>query len=145
MPHWCIAYGCNNSSDKKSTSWHRLPLDDSELLSKWIAKIRRPNTPVNEHSRICGEHFESSCFIKRPGSTRRDLRKGSVPTKFCFVTEKEGRKPPTERKPIADKRASETTVDAAIVVESLSNECQDVTSSLVLLVNTNQRNRRWNS
>lgn len=130
MPHWCIAYGCNNSSDKKSTSWHRLPLDDKELLSKWIAKIRRTNTPVNEHSRLCGEHFESSCFIKRPGSTRTDLRKGSVPTKFCFVTEKEGRKPPTEQKPIAEKCASEKTVDAAIVVESLSNECENDTSSL---------------
>ena len=25
------------------------------------------------------------------------IRKGSVPTKFCFVMEKEGRKPPTEQ------------------------------------------------
>ena len=53
-----------------------------------------------------------------------------MPTKFCFVTEKEGRKPPTERKPIAEKRASEKTVDAVIIVESVSNECEDDTSSL---------------
>ena len=91
MPHWCIAYGCNNSSDKKSTSWHRLPLDDREFLLKWIAKIGRTNTLVNEHSRLCTEHFKSSCFIKRTGSTRRDIMKGSIPTEFCFVTEK-GRK-----------------------------------------------------
>lgn len=82
---------------------------------------------MNEHTRLCDEHFELSCFIKRPGSTWRDIRKGSVPTKFCFVTEKEGRKLPTEQKPIAGKRASEKTVDVVIVAESVSNECQDVT------------------
>ena len=51
--------------------------------------------PEDEHLRLCGEHFESSCFIKRSGSTRRDIRKGSIPPKFCFITEKEERKPPT--------------------------------------------------
>ena len=109
---------------------HHLPLDDRTLLSKWIVKIRSMNTPVNEHSRPCREQSESSCFIKCPGSTQRDIKKGSVPTKFCFVTEKEGRKPPTERKLIAEKHTSEETVNIAIVVESVSNECQDVTSSL---------------
>ena len=53
-----------------------------------------------------------------------------MPTKFCFATEKEGRKPPTDRKPIAEKRASKKTVDAAIVVGSVSNECEYDTSSL---------------
>ena len=53
MPQWCIAYRCTNPSDMEiKTSWHRLPLENKELLSKWLAKIRRTNTPVNEHSRL---------------------------------------------------------------------------------------------
>ena len=44
---------------------------------------------------------------------------------FCHGKRKE-----ESRQLIAEKRASEETVDAAIVVESVSNECQDVTSSL---------------
>ncbi|XP_078367675.1 uncharacterized protein LOC144651608 [Oculina patagonica] len=101
MPHWCIAYGCTNSSDMEDKkSWHRLSLENKELLSKWIAKIRRTNTPVNEHSRICGDHFEAECFTKKPGSSRVNLKTGSIPTKFCFVQEKEPRKPPKDRKPV---------------------------------------------
>ena len=111
-------------------SCHHLPLDDRTLLSKWFVKIRSMNTPVNEHSRPCCEQSESSCFFKCPGSTQMDIKKGSVSTKFCFVTEKGGRKPPTEQKLIAERCASEETVNVAIVVESVSNECQDVTSSL---------------
>jgi len=49
MSQWCIGYGCTNSSDMEiKKSWHRLPLENKELLSKWVAKIRRTNTPVNE-------------------------------------------------------------------------------------------------
>lgn len=113
MPRWCIAYGCNNSYGKgNTTSWHRLPLDDPELLSKWLAKIRRTNTPVNEHSRICGDHFEASCFVRCPGSSRTNLRTGSVPTKFIFVQETSARKPPAERKPIQGRQSgSKSFVD----------------------------------
>ena len=84
MPQWCIAYGCTNSSDMEiKKSWHRLPLENKELLSKfkWLAKIRRTNTPVNEHSRLCGDYFETDCFKKIPGS----LKPGSIPTKSYFV------------------------------------------------------------
>ena len=81
-------------------SWHRVTLQNKELLSKWLAKIRRTNTPVNEYSRICGDHFEPECFTKKPGSSRVNLKPGSIPTKFCFVQEKEARKPPKDRKPV---------------------------------------------
>ena len=38
-----------------------------ELLSKWRSKKQRTNTPVNEHSRICGDHFKAECFTKKAG------------------------------------------------------------------------------
>lgn len=101
MPHWCFAYGCTNSSNMEvKKSWHRLPLENKELLSKWLAKIRRTNTPVNEHSRICGDNFKAECFTKKLGSSRVNLEAGSIPTKFSFVQEKEPRKPPKDRKPV---------------------------------------------
>lgn len=105
MPQWCIAYSCTNSSDMEiKKSWHRLPLENKELLSKWLAKIRRTNTPVNEHSRLCGDHFEADCFKRIPGSSRVNLKPGSIPTKFCFVQEKTPRKLPAERKSVDRKQ-----------------------------------------
>ena len=113
MPHWCIAYGCNNYSSDMAVkkSWHCLPLENQELLSKWIANIRRTNTPINEHSRLCGDHFEAECFKKVPGSSRIGLKTGSIPTKFCFVKEKHSRKPPKERTPIQRKQKSQARDD----------------------------------
>ena len=105
MPQWCIAYGCTNSSDMEiKKSWHRLPLENKKLLYKWLAKIRRTNTPANEHSRLCGDHFEADCFKKILGSSRVNLKPGSIPTKFCFVQEKTLRKLPAERKSVHRKQ-----------------------------------------
>ena len=105
MPQWCIAYGCTNSSDMKmKKSWYRLPLENKELLSKWLAKIRRTNTPVNEHSRLCGDHFETDRFRKIPGSSCVNLKPEAIPTKFCFVEEKTPRKPPSKRKSVERKQ-----------------------------------------
>jgi len=84
------------------------------LLSKWLARIRRTNTPVNEHSRVCGDHFEAECFTKKPGSSRVNLKPGSIPTKFCFVQEKEARKPPKDRKPVEKQQnISDKVTEAA--------------------------------
>lgn len=122
MPHWCIAYGCTNSSDKSKTSWHRLPLEDKDLLAKWLARIRRTNTPVNEHARICGDHFEASCFVKKLGSTRTNLTKSAVPTKFCFVKEKVSRKPSTERVPFEQKQQGPRNSSSDSVVDEVQGE-----------------------
>ena len=65
--------------------WHRLPLKKKELLSKWLAKIRWTNTPVNEHSRLCGDHFEADCFKKIPGSSRVNLK----PQSFALFKRKQ--------------------------------------------------------
>ena len=82
----------------KSTSWHHQPLDDRELLSKWIVKIQRTNTTVNEHLRLCNEQFKSSCFIKRRGSTRRDtVYKERITTHYVLFCNGKGRKLPTEQ------------------------------------------------
>ena len=80
------------------------PLENKELLSKWLAKIRRTNAPNNEHSRLCGNHFEANCFKKIPGSSCVNLKPRSVPTRFCFVQEKTLRELPAGWKSVERKQ-----------------------------------------
>lgn len=58
MPHYCIVPLCKNISGTPGISFHQLPLKDPELLKKWLIKIRRENTPITEHSRVCSAHFD---------------------------------------------------------------------------------------
>ena len=86
MPHHCIVPLCNNHSGTPGISFHRLPLKDPDLLKQWLIKIRRENTPINEYSRVCSEHFEGG---KRKG--RKD-----IPSVFAW-TKSGGRPPPKNR------------------------------------------------
>ena len=52
-------------------------------------------TPVSRG--FFGDRFETSCLIKCSGSSRKNLRSGSVLIKFYFVQEKPARKPPAVR------------------------------------------------
>ena len=105
MPQWFIAYSCTNSLDMKmKKSLYRLPLENKELLSKWLAKLRRTNTPVKEHSRLCGDHFETDRFRKIPGSSCVNLKPEPISTKFCLVEEKTPKKSPAKRKSVERKQ-----------------------------------------
>ena len=68
-------------------SFHRLPLHNENLLTKWLVNIRRVNTPVNEYSRVCSVHFEGG---KKKG-------KDDVPTIFAWSNTITPRPPPKER------------------------------------------------
>ena len=58
MPHHCIVPLCTNHSGMPGLSFHRLPLHNAALLKQWLIKIRRENTPVSKHSRVCSAHFK---------------------------------------------------------------------------------------
>jgi len=76
--------------------------------------MRGTNTPVNEHLRICRDHFKAKCFTKKPGSSSASVKPGSSPTKFCFVQEKEPKKPPKNRKPVEkQQKISDVFTEAA--------------------------------
>ena len=61
MVHFCAVPGCSNRSDREThLSFHRLPLKNKKLLKQWIHKIGRAHLPINESTRICGEHFVNS-------------------------------------------------------------------------------------
>lgn len=88
----CVAVGCSNRSPRDSNrgiSFHRLPLKDKGLLSKWLAQIKRENLPQMKHCHVCSEHFEPTCFeseyrldILPNNLSRRRLKEDAVPTLF---------------------------------------------------------------
>ena len=84
MPHHCIVPGCTNNSSMSGLSFHRLPLHNENLLKKWLVNIKRVNTPVNEYSRVCSEHFEGG---KKKG-------KDDIPTIFAWLKTTKARHAP---------------------------------------------------
>ena len=71
MVNYCVAVGCSNSDHKSSCkeariSFHHFPLKDTQLLSQWCVKIRRPDFVAKNHSLLCSEHFEQEDFEFQP-------------------------------------------------------------------------------
>ena len=87
MPHHCIVPQCTNNSSMPGLSFHRLPLHNENLLTKWLVNIKRVNTPVNEYSCVCSEHFEGG---KKKG-------KDDIPTIFAWSKTTKPRPAPKER------------------------------------------------
>ena len=101
----CVAFGCTNCCTKDSgISFFRFPLKKPDLLHRWVQAVRRKNWKPTAGSRICSEHFESSCFVIRPGQIGKRLNENSVPTVFpafpCHLQPKKQlqRKSPKKRK-----------------------------------------------
>ena len=64
MPY-CIAFGCNNSTDRlcPGVSFHHLPVSDPPRLKAWLAALKLVNPPVHDKNTcICSEHFLPDCF-----------------------------------------------------------------------------------
>jgi len=86
----CIAVGYYNRSPRDSKtgiSFHRLPLKDKGLSSKWLAQIKRENLPQMKHCHVCSKHFEPTCFaseyrldILPDNLSRRCLKEDAIPT-----------------------------------------------------------------
>ena len=101
----CVAFGCTNRCTKDSgISFFRFPLKKPDLLHRWVQAVRCKNWKPTAGSRICSEHFESSCFVIRPGQIGKRLNENSVPTVFpafpCHLQPKKQlqRKSPKKRK-----------------------------------------------
>ena len=79
----CVAYGCTNRSKSGSgQSFFRFPLMKPELLGKWVQAIHRKNWSPNNYSRICSDHFDPSCLVKKPGKIGLILTENAVPSIF---------------------------------------------------------------
>ena len=56
MPHYCVAYGCNNKQGSCHYKFHHFP-KDLKRRKAWEAAIRQEGWRATEYSRICGAHF----------------------------------------------------------------------------------------
>ena len=94
----CIAYGCTNRSKSGSgRSFFRFPLKKPELLVKWVQAIHRKNWSPNNYSRICSDHFDPSCLVKKPGKIGLILTENAVPSIFQAFPKHLQAKPKKER------------------------------------------------
>ena len=99
MLHYCIVPMCKNHSGMKEISFHRLPLNNKQLLKRWICKIRRENIPLNKYSRVCSVHFEGG---KKKGPN-------DVPTIFAWT--------PSTRAPPKPRECTNQLEDACMESE----------------------------
>ena len=93
---YCCVPLCRNSSGQNAEreklglpnlSFHCFPSLDTEIGKMWILKIRRdpgPNFHVNEHTRICSQHFTSDDFVTLLdcSSIRPRLKPTAIPSIF---------------------------------------------------------------
>ncbi|KAG1651061.1 THAP domain-containing protein 1 [Nymphon striatum] len=68
MGYKCAAFGCksgyNKSETSKEVTFHKFPLNNSQLLRKWTTKICREKYTPTRHSKVCSLHFSPTSFIK---------------------------------------------------------------------------------
>ena len=111
-------------------SFYRLPLNDQNLLEKWLVNIRRANIRLNEYSRVCSEHFEGG---KKKG-------KKHVPTVFPWSKSASSRPAPKPRAdPPPSRKSRSFGVTADIHSENHVSTCsrdlvQDTTCDKEVLV-----------
>uniref|UniRef100_A0A1I8H379 THAP-type domain-containing protein n=1 Tax=Macrostomum lignano TaxID=282301 RepID=A0A1I8H379_9PLAT len=83
------------------TSFHAFPLNDPQLMTEWLRRIRREHYAPTKESRLCSAHFLESDFIStsQDSNTRRKrkrnaqlslrvLRKGAIPSVFPQLPER---------------------------------------------------------
>ena len=94
----CSAINYTAKKGSSVKSFYRFPLKNQDLLSKWVHAIKRKDWAPTEHSLLCSNHFDESCFVARPGKCGRRLYDHAVLTKFTFGKSYLD-KPQTKRKP----------------------------------------------
>ena len=106
----CSAINCTARKDPSGISFRRFPHKNPNLLSKWVHAMKRKDWAPTEHSLLCSNHFDESCFVVRPGKSGRRLFDHAVPTKFSFGKSYLD-KPQTKRKPTKKRHFEEPSVE----------------------------------
>ncbi|XP_036142966.1 THAP domain-containing protein 5-like isoform X3 [Monomorium pharaonis] len=70
---------------KKGTdlrSFHKFPVNNSQLLNKWLSYIKMENFYPTIQDLICSIHFEENCFLRHGQKKTLRLKKNAIPTIF---------------------------------------------------------------
>ena len=104
MPTSCSAYKCTNHHFKGTDKiFHRFPLNNNELLKKWIVASKRDDFIPSQASYMCSDHFTRDDYLF---SNSKRLKPNSVPSKFDF---------PQHLQPTGSKRKAPFQRNAPII------------------------------
>ena len=121
----CIAFGCTNRFDKsKNIHFHRFPLENKDLCSRWVASTKREHFTPSKYSHICSEHFEPSDYVSSQHDLKPRLKPQSVPSIFQFPErlqpKKKQRKLPVKRSLPEDEQNENPSTSASFSSDTLS-------------------------
>nr|XP_047146257.1 THAP domain-containing protein 1-like [Hydra vulgaris] len=89
----CSAYGCVNRFNKGvATSFHKFPLNNSELCQKWVVATKRDLFVPTKYSFICSVHFHKEDYNYENANQPR-LKANVVPSVFNFPAKMHSKKP----------------------------------------------------
>ncbi|XP_076671258.1 uncharacterized protein LOC143370260 isoform X2 [Andrena cerasifolii] len=78
----CVFCHARKGQDK-NRSFRKFPLNNAELLQKWIAAMDVKDFVPNKRSVLCSEHFEKDCFRKTGrNACTLTLKNNAIPTIF---------------------------------------------------------------
>jgi hypothetical protein len=88
MPPPCVAFGCRSgyrdcsgfTPDGQKITFHSFPLNNSDLLHKWIRANPRVDFVPTKYSKICSRHFRDHDFVEMhqdSNESRRQLKQSS--------------------------------------------------------------------
>ena len=66
MVNTCAALNCRNgykNETEEGTTLHKFPMQNPDLLKKWLDNLSRANFVPSKNSRVCSKHVEEGCFI----------------------------------------------------------------------------------
>ncbi|XP_055946379.1 uncharacterized protein LOC129976696 [Argiope bruennichi] len=78
----CSAYNCSHkiSDTNEGVSFHRFPLSKPDLLTKWLAAMKKDKWVPTKSDVLCSSHFTDDQFVENCG--HRFLAPNAVPSKF---------------------------------------------------------------
>jgi hypothetical protein len=111
-------------------SCYRFPLNNKELLKKWLAAVKRDKWEPSATSYICSRHFTDSCF--RQYQTQFRLKADAVPSVFDYPQHLQATV--KERRPLVKHSVTTLSSQSCDVSASLPDNTVELPSASVLAI-----------
>ena len=88
---------------------------DKLRLKQWLTAMKRDKWKPGNQSVLCSRHFSDDCYNTAPWSSRKSLKKDTVPSKFEFMehSQKSSYQRPSPKK----RNATEAELDIVEIAE----------------------------
>ena len=123
---YCVALNCQNGSNRNQTLERKIGFfsfpKDKKYFKIWCDKIRRKDWYPSRLSKLCSDHFDTSCFKQNLAALssigwiprKLELKADAIPTKFDYFNKIAAkRKAPVPRQAFAKRRRQEVSYVAS--------------------------------